>query len=381
VAGFGLYVSWFFVAVLLELAWNGPYAVSMGHQIRAYVSFAQTVIWAFAGYRFSQARGDAAWLLRRFAAAAACICVVPFFFIATGQAKIEFTPELLQLSETVARVPNWGVESFLLFGYCWCLTHTLLGRRLFSWSTLGLLACCELWAHMVKCTIFAIIPVTLGIIGLLLHRTGRMSRGLAYVAAVFGLLVIGALIANMRSNGELLDRFLDYIAIRILHVESLQRIAPSVTETVKAASASRLGYLWPEALERFAASPVVGCGFNQEIPEPGGGTVPVHSAYLDVLVGVGLFGTLPVVLAFLRWFGAVWRAIRLPENLPILVPCLGYAVAYLAVVLGEVLRDFYTPTMFIGLVLGIAMKVALLPPGQDGSRKSHAHGDLPFRSG
>jgi hypothetical protein len=96
-----------------------------------------------------------------------------------------------------------------------------------------------------------------------------------------------------------------------------------------------------------------------------------------LLVGVGVFGTLPVVLAFLRWSGTVWKAARLPENIPILVPCLGYTLCFLLDNFGDLLRYFHTPMMFFGLMLGISIKVALLPPEHVGSSRNRKVANLP----
>jgi O-antigen ligase len=128
---------------------------------------------------------------------------------------------------------------------------------------------------------------------------------------------------------------------------------------------------------------LLGCGFNQDFGFGSSGILPIHNAYLDVLVGVGLFGTLPVLLGFVHWLKEVWRGIRKLENIPILVPCLGYAVCFLACNCGDLLRYFHTPMLLFGLVVGVSMKVAVLLPEQsqsrsqegarEGSRKSGRH--------
>lgn len=185
------------------------------------------------------------------------------------------------------------------------------------------------------------------------------------------------MIVNMCTNGDLVDRVSHLIADRFFHVESLERISPSLKAAVTTASSERMDRIWPDALRRFRASPVVGCGFNQNFADPGTPAVTIHNGYLDVLVGVGVFGTFPVVLACLGWLSTVWKAVRLPENTPILVPCVGYAITLFAINSGDLVRYFQMPMMLLGLVLGIAMRIALLPPEHGGSRRSRQGGDVP----
>jgi O-antigen ligase len=353
--------------------------VAVGQQVGAYLAFALVVVWALAGFRFTRRREDAAWLLHPLAVGAACLCAVSLVSIVSGRAEVAVStplPGSAQASEISYALPNWGVEGVLLFGYCWFLARTLTRGRLFSWPTVGLLACGELWAHLTKSTIFAIIPATLVIL-LLLVRKGKRSRVLVSMAVILGLVAAGAMIANTLSHGVLADRVTDYLAQRFFHVESLRRTGGSLNDVAVTASAQRLNRIWPEALQRFAASPVFGCGFNQDFSEEFDYFIPIHNAYLDVLVGVGLIGALPVVLAFLRWVSTVRKGLRLPENAPILVPCLGYAVCFCAINAGDLLRYFFAPMMLFGLILGITMKIALLPPEHGGSRRNWQNGGTP----
>ncbi len=301
------------------------------------------------------------WLMRPYAVGTACACGFALLSILTGRADAAINTSMSHIApgnESSAALPNWGTEAFLMFGYCWFLTRTLAERRLASWNTAGLVACCELWLHLIKSTVFGIIPTTMVVV-LLMVRKGKRTQMLVSVAVALGVVVAGAMVANTLSHGALGDRLAEYVARRFFHVESLRQTGLSIWELMASASAGRLTVIWPEALERFSESFLVGCGFNQEFGAEG---FPIHNAYLDVLVGVGLLGSLPIVLGFVRWFRVVGRALRLPENTLILVPCVAYVVAILAIEFGDLLRYYSTPLIFLGFVLGIAMKVALLPP-------------------
>lgn len=368
-AKLGLYVWWFVLAIVFELALSGgPNVAPVGVQASAYLSFAQVILWALAGYQFVQRREDARWVLHRFAVGIACICALSYLPVLAGQSEVAVATqsEAVNLSAvgTSAYLPNWGAQGFLLFGYCWFLSQVLAKRRLFSLSTAGLLACCELWAQLTKSTIFAIVPSTLAILVLMALRARNLGRLLRAMAIVFGLAAGGLMIANAQSHGELMNRALGFAAARFFHVRQLDRLDVSLSTIITVGSSGRLQVVWPEAIQRFKMRPVFGGGFNQEF----GPGLPIHSGYLDVLTGVGLAGALPVLLGFLWWFRTVWKAGRLPENVPVLVPCLGYAICFCAVNAGDLLRYFYTPMMFFGLVLGISMKVSLLRPEGGGGQ-------------
>lgn len=371
---FFLCAIWFVVAIVCELLFHsGAYGVPLSDQSGAYLSFAQVIAWSWAGYHVVQSRKDALWLLKRFAAGMAVLCALSWILLLTGHGDVaryaadgSLKDSADVAADAVIRAPNWGVQGFLLFGYCWFLSSTLLSSRWFSWPFLGLLACCELWAQMTKMTIFGIFFGTVFITLLVVIRVPKNRRNISrliIVPAALSLSTIGVLIATSEAGTDRIEKVSDYIAQRYFHIPSLNLKGATVANLVISGSTGRMDYIWPQAIKRFESSPLFGCGFNQNF-RAGGLDVqylPIHNAYLDLLVGVGLFGSLPVLLALLLWSRIVWKAIRLPANILVLVPSIGYAVCFFCVNMGDMLRYFYTPIMFFGLMLGIAVKVSLLP--------------------
>ena len=181
----------------------------------------------------------------------------------------------------------------------------------------------------------------------------------------------GFIITNVYSNGDFIDNFWKYVAKRIFRVESIDNIGSSFDEISLAGSSGRVEYIWPEAISRFLSSSFLGSGFNQDFNMLGGFVIPIHNMYLDILVGVGMFGSLPVLLVFFWWFRTIWKSIYFSENTLLLVSSLSYVISFCAIGFGDLLRYYHTPMMFFGLILGISLKVALLPQNQDTAKTMH----------
>lgn len=360
-AVFLFYVFWIASAIFLELIASTHNQISMYDQRDAYMSFAELVAWALLGYYFTTCREDAEWLLHRIALATACICAYAYVPIAMGKSSLSLYDKSGEQIETLSLTgiapPNWGVQAFLLFGYCWFLTQALLPGRRDIRSIIGLSVCCVLWIQMTKSTVFGLLLGTLTIIGLLLRNTTMKWQVLVKPVISLAAVAVGLVIIISFVNGDFIERVNNYVAQRFFKVETLQFRGQSFNDIAATASTGRMEIIWPQAIDRFKRDPLFGCGFNQRFETP---PVPIHNAYLDILLGVGVFGALPFLLGFGWWFATVWKALRQPQNIPLLVPCLGFTACFCAINCGDLLRYFYLPILFFGLMLGISMKVAIL---------------------
>ncbi len=386
---FILLLLWFAIAICLQLLFESPYAVPASAQKGAYVSCAQLLSWTIAGYCVVERRQQGMWLLHRLAVGMACISGLVLFLIVIGQWEVlsYATPEYVELAAPIApkglfgNTLMWGVQGFLLFGYCWFLTLTLTHARWLTWSAVGLFASSVLWLLMEKATIFGISAGTVAIVVTLLLCKGYWKRVMLRGAVSLGVVVVVFMVLDADSQGRLSYRVSNYLAAKFFRVKELSLVTFSARSAVTA-STLRMDVIWPKAIERFEASPWCGSGFNQNFVEhfTFSTYVPIHNAYLDILVGVGIVGTLPVLLAFLWWLKTVGKAVRQPENMLLLLPCFGYSICFCVMNAGDLLRYFYTPIMLFGLIVGISMKIALMPAEQDRDKGHLLSGEDPCMS-
>jgi len=322
-----------------------------------YLSLILTVAGAMIGYWFAADVRDLQWGLKKIALLLALLSVYGGLMRLIGADQIH--PLL---------VPGFPIRLFILFAYCWYL-HEWLNRS--KWSLgplLGLAACSpEVFITFHKPVLFCAVVASTFLFVYSIWVTHRVA---AVAARTVALLTIGTSLfvtANLLASGQIVEHVTQVVTQRMLHESARQRGETS-GEALARIAGNRL-YLWKEGLATFQASPLVGVGFGQQVggmasnpQDPTGRglrySVYVHNGYLDLLLSVGILGTLPVAVALIWWLRVALRRELSRRMGYLVVPCLAFVVSILAYNLGGGSRLFFSLNAFTVFFMAAIVRLA-----------------------
>ena len=322
-----------------------------------YLSLTLTIAGAMIGYWFAADLRDLQWGLKSIAFFLALLSVY------AGLMRLIGARELSPLL-----VPGWPVRLFILFAYCWYL-HEWLNRS--RWSIgplLGLVACSpEVFMTFHKPTLFCAVVASAFLFFYSLWATRRVTAIVARTAVLALIGVSMLLAANLFASGQLFERINREVAQRMLH-EGARKRNETLGEAVERMAGNRF-YLWREGLARFQTSPLIGVGFGQQIVgreshlEQGAGmgeryAVYVHSGYLDLLVSVGILGSLPIGIALIWWLRLTLSRDLAKYRGHLVVPCLAFVFAIFAYNLGGGSRVFFSLNAFLVFFMAVIVRLA-----------------------
>jgi O-antigen ligase len=294
--------------------------------------------------------------------------------------------------------PGWPTVFYIILPFAWYLHEFLTSPRLKIWGVIVFSACSLdiavsfqkpiLFTTMVCVLILFFVAVKRGYIFRTFYR-------MIFLAALGGVAFVVADQASMHRISSIIN---EKIESKFLH-QDYGRMPTTTWEVIDRASGSRI-YIWQEAWRRFTQKPMIGWGPGQKI-EPkrheeslaGQEAVVLHNVYLELLVSVGIIGTLPIILAILWWYRLVLRQKVLRQVGYIITPCVAYVTALLCYNLVGSGSAFFSFHSFIVSVMALAAALAdqalkasqqvkqtsLLPVGSTKARSLNSIG-LPFNS-
>lgn len=350
-----LLVSCFVLAIVFSrVAGNW---LTTGGQTYMYVLLVQMVATAYAGFAYATSPREAAWLLERIAWLTAILSTLSVGLLLVGRYTGESFWGQGSASSVVFGAPNWGVQAFLVFGICWFGVQLLTIRRPGRSAAIGLALCAYDFVALAKPTVFSLVGafcVALVLLFVVSRPTRSLAarRGTATVA--LGLATSVGL--NLVTSGKLLR----YAADRYLHLAAADSNAETAAGILNAAATGRTTRIWPQVWERFAESPWIGGGFGQTfVVDSSGLAYSTHSGYLELLVGAGIIGILPVVIGHLWWLARVLPSLRDRRIALIQVALISYVVGVMVNLAGDVTAYYWSPMLMYALALGISMRLAV----------------------
>ncbi|MBN1460294.1 MAG: hypothetical protein JXA57_12220 [Armatimonadetes bacterium] len=310
----------------------------------------------YAGYRCAASVERAIWLLDRLAWLTAALSTLSLLLLFVGRyhAAGGFWGSGSG-PQTVFGAANGGVQVFLIFGCCWFGVQLLgLQKRPLS-ASLGLVLCAYDFLALTKSTVFSLVGGFLVATVLLLFVSqpvrSRVSRRALAVLLLAGVGLYGL---NRVSSG----RILAYAGDRYLHLESVDLSGIGTIGLLNSSSTGRTTIIWPAVWERFLESPWFGGGFGQVFRYDASVSVPTHNGFLELLMGVGAVGVLPVFIGHVWWLKTVLPSLRNQRVALVQVALLSYVAAEMVSLVGGVYA-YWSPLLMYALALGVSMRLAV----------------------
>jgi len=322
-----------------------------------YLSLILTVAGAMIGYWFAADVRDLHWGLKRIALLLALLSVYGGLMRLIGAEQLN--PLL---------VPGFPIRLFILFAYCWYL-HEWLNRS--KWSIgplLGLAACSlEIFITFHKPILFCALVGSTFLFFYSMWATRRVFAVLGKTGVLIAIAASLFVTVNVSTSGRLIYHINQQVAQNLLHEGARMRYE-TLAQTMDRLSGRRFA-LWEEGWNRFKESPLVGVGFGQQIggwafnPEDPTGrgirrSVYLHNGYLDLLVSVGILGSLPVAFALIWWLGLAFRRDLARRMGYLVVPCLAFVSTILAYNLGGGSRVFFSINAFTAFFMAVVVRLA-----------------------
>jgi len=185
-------------------------------------------------------------------------------------------------------------------------------------------------------------------------RPGNLVRVIASIA------LIGAAAGAYYTFGTVeTQKDIDFRLNRMVSTNTTNRDLHTEGSFMEGLANGRLD-IWLAAWERLESSPLVGHGFGQSNNAvTGSQQVSFHNGYLDWLVSVGLLGALPVAIAVIGWWKAIWRCIAGIKGEPMVAYMAAIAVGYMVANLGSSTRFLYGSWILWLFITGAACRFSI----------------------
>lgn len=253
----------------------------------------------------------------------------------------------------------WPVRLAMLFGF------SVYVFRLLTKKGWGLTAACigiasvstQILVPFQKPVVWAALWTGSAVMILLAHNRGMRMRRVTAVAAA---LLIGAVFVYRSdvSDGGLVARYVGIVERDWLHLDARQT-DPEMGEAIRLASGGR-DVIWANAAPRFFSSPLIGTGLMQIDDEA---AVHVHSYFIDLVLGVGLLGALPVFAVIGMWLAALMRTGTRARSASDAIPLAAYAVGVGAYGLVGNFTSFLLPGILAAICIGASLRLSAAADG------------------
>jgi len=329
---------------IIHLIFSDAASSSM-FRLSFYYTFPATFIAGVLGYHFGIDRQSAQSIVKWFATAASflgpVLCILP-------------------MAQPGDVFPGWvvgyPVGLVVLFGLCWYAHGCLVTAKLSARLILGFLA--SVSGVFLPFHKPIVLPALAGLVFLvavmLSHRSVRLQ--VLVRATAFALLIaISLLAANAVTSGTIMENFEATILTKYLHQER-GYIGDTEFDLLESASGGRFE-IWRDMSARVFESPLIGHGFGQTLNSISGegGTIPTHNAYLDMILSVGIIGSLPFAIGIPWWLWQILtRSARYPLD-DLRMPILTYFVCMTVVNLSSMIYFFQAVSMLMFFVMGLSL--------------------------
>jgi O-antigen ligase len=207
-----------------------------------------------------------------------------------------------------------------------------------------------------------ILPTLAGLVFLtfanIYYAGARNALGnIAKIIAVLTILTIGFLGTDRLIDGALSTRISEEFWGHILKTNSLDSV---ILDDVVSGRTRIYEIVWP----RFFQSPIFGNGYGQtihysELGVDSNENIPLHNAFLDQLISVGLFGLLLLLLPLLLWYiHCSTKAFYAASN-KMSIAILTFVIALSVYSLGNSVKYFYGITCFAVCIMSLYYGQAL----------------------
>jgi len=313
----------------------------MGYNAVRYVelSVIQAILYGYLGFWLAADEREAVWLLSRIAFICSIIgCLVGIEII-------------FDIEKYKNIFPMWGINLIVAFGYSWYLYQWISGHNFFNSNFVGLIACSiSVWVSFQKPLLFMAGISTI----LCIYLAQMVSKNRMNVFRRFFILVLFAItslyIADILTDGNVMNYMLNVVYESIIRIDKNVPLTQLDIKDIYSASGGRLD-MWPIAIELFQQNPLFGGG--QDV---WGIARHPHNWFLDMILWVGLIGSLPFFLGLICWYKVILKKNVILMADAIMIPCLCYITGLMAYNIGGSIRIFHTISSLALLLMAISVK-------------------------
>ena len=334
----------------LYIAWIGAIAIerSMPSQqhtptvLSTYVYMIQFPGWAFVGYWLGAYPG----VVRKLTQKMSILGAVAAFFLTAMENTVG--------PQALFGLNWWPFRLTILFGFCYYLFRVMCDRGRDLLISLGALGCVasQIIFPLAKPILWSATLASIAMLGLmqLAKRIRAKNVGILIV-----ILFMTAGVVAFAGKGEFREERLEYIMKAWFHAGP-EGISSDKESFLRSTAGGRIE-MWEAVWPRFYRSPLLGSGFGQM--SEGEMVVQLHNVYLDIILGVGLLGTIPFLGGLCLWLVSVatgtWRA----NCSDLLFPLASYTVGILAFGTIGNFTLFHVPGALAALCIGITLRMRI----------------------
>lgn len=343
-------IALFFLSILVSPFLNTPHRFVVAPDF--YLMLACAIVVVPVGVKIGQRSNAAQDVLATIARAASLLGYVSFLF--TQQTSTYGMVEFSWVSV------GWPLRIVELFGFLYYLQKILnkngFNMRNIMWllgpglSTIGIF------------TKNIILPLVFGLLVLLVHNLCLQGRRLLLRRAIRPMVagvafVVGAYLLDLANGGHVVRSMSDEIFSHILKSERAQDFSFLKTLSMR-------DQIWSIAWTRFLDSPLFGNGFGQviithQVQGLSNELMPLHNGFIDLLVSVGLVGSLGVAIPGVSCLLKILSRRCFLASGEMSPAISGFAGALVFFNMGSTSKLFYATTVTSLLIMAIAFGMYL----------------------
>lgn len=250
----------------------------------------------------------------------------------------------------------WPIRLTLLFAYFWFL-YEIMVREGPGWygSLIGwICTSSQVIYPLHKPIVWAAAIGTLALLLFAIIRKDLTFKRLIRLVALLSLIVVIFISINLYTEGSFIGEKMDSIISTWFHLNPEDFSGMEVTniQDLNRILGGRVS-LWQGVSYRFYESPIIGSGFYQL-------TIlsyqtHLHNYFYDLLLGVGILGTLPIGLGLLVWFFRLFGKKRSTSPAWI-VPLSAFAISVMAYGFFGNFTLFHAPSFLMPLAIGMTLR-------------------------
>jgi len=339
-----LCLLFFVFAILIERVHLSSFDASIRFDF--YINLALIVVAYAIGYRVGSDDQYIDWILRRAAFLCALLSVYCFF-----------TPDMVFGAYSPTIAVGYPMRLFIVYGFCWYFYDLLRNKRLFSSSLIGVVACfLEILSRFHKPIIFSVsVAAIFIIISIFLYEIKSYKKHVKRISLFVSLAIILFVSVNFIFSNIVSDYYITNFYEKYLHESSGELTTYNTYDFVNKSFGYRVD-IWGQALTRFKGSPFVGSGFGQSIDmgvRSNYNEIPFHNGYIDLILSVGLLGTLPFMYWLFTWFKITLSKDAFYYMNGISIPIISFVVSIAAFNFGSTSRMFYSLSAYTLFLMGL----------------------------
>ncbi|PKP05680.1 MAG: hypothetical protein CVU10_10030 [Bacteroidetes bacterium HGW-Bacteroidetes-5] len=331
------------ITVLFVLLLQGVGIMGYNNIPKSELSIIQAIFFGYMAYWITRDKRESYWLLKQIAG----LCVIMGFLDTIGTFS--------GISQSSLIFPSWHTRLLVLFGYCWYLFLWLTESKKIANIVFGLASCsAAVWITFQKPILFAAFFSTIFIFWFTLRTSSRKT--LVYKRIIILIVISTSLFLsiNFYKSGELVNYISQIVYKNFLRIDEVSSFNQFQIEDWNRTSGGRLD-IWEIALEQFFENPLIGGGKKTNW---GYGAPHVHNWYLDMLLWIGILGSLPFFLGIIWWFRIITRRLVLFQTAKTSIPAICYIIGLMTYNLGGTMRSFFSVSSYILIIMALTIRPA-----------------------